>query len=165
LLDNCLSLTAAISRNERTNYRVTDPGNRNPSGQQTLDGSARVDALILGVSGLITDDWSIFANYTFLDSEVLQGASDFITEQGGDYTRGDPLLNVPRNAASLWTTWDAMEGLQLGYASPGRTRCTPGSTPHRPAPSRQAHSCRRPRATSCTGPWPRIASTATSRCS
>jgi catecholate siderophore receptor len=116
VLGNRLSLTAAISRNERTNYRVNDPGNPdNPSGQQTLDGSARVDALILGVSGLITAQWSIFANYTFLDSEVLQGASDFVSGSGQDYTRGDPLLNVPRNAASLWTTWDAMEGLQLGY--------------------------------------------------
>jgi catecholate siderophore receptor len=116
VLGNRLSLTASISRNERTNYRVNDPGNPdNPSGQQTLDGSARVDALILGVSGLITEDWSIFANYTFLDSEVLQGASDFVSDAGQDYTRGDPLLNVPRNAASLWTTWDAIEGLQLGY--------------------------------------------------
>lgn len=116
LLENRLSVTAAISRNERSNYRVNDPGNPdNPSGQQVLDGRARVDALLLGVAGRITDNWSIFANYTFLDSEVLQGASNFVAEQGGDYTRGDPLLNTPENAASLWTTWDAMQGLQLGY--------------------------------------------------
>jgi catecholate siderophore receptor len=116
LLDRRLSLTAAISRNDRSNYRVNDPGNPdNPSGQQTLDGEARVDAVILGASGLIADNWSIFANYTYLDSEVLQGASQFVSDAGQDFTRGDPLLNVPRHSASLWTTWDVMRGLQLGY--------------------------------------------------
>ena len=116
LLGNRLSLTASIARNDRTNYRVNDPGNPdNPSGQQTLDGSARVDSVILGLSGLLTDNWSIFANYTFLDSEVLQGASTFVSESGQDFTRGDPLLNVPEHSASLWTTWDVMRGLQVGY--------------------------------------------------
>jgi len=116
ILEQRLSLTAAIARNDRSNYRVNDPGNPdNPSGQQVLDGSARVDSLILGISGLITDNWSIFANYTFLDSEVLQGASDLVSASGQDFTKGDPLLNVPEHSASLWTTWDVMRGLQLGY--------------------------------------------------
>lgn len=115
-LDGRLSLTAAIARNERTNYRVSDPGNPdNPSGEQVLDGSARVDSLILGVAGRPRANWSIFANYSLLDSEVLQGASEFVSGQGQDYTRGDALTNTPRHSASLWTTYDVMRGLQLGY--------------------------------------------------
>jgi len=116
LFDNALSLTASVARNERTNYRVNDPGNPdNPSGEQVLDGSARVDSFLVGVAGRILPNWSVFANYAFLDSEVLQGASDFISGAGQDYTAGDPLLNVPRHAASLWSTYDVARGIQLGY--------------------------------------------------
>ncbi len=116
LLDGNLSLTAAVARNERTNYRVNDPGNPdNPSGVQVLDGSARVDSVMLGVAGRILPDWSVFANYTHLDSEVLQGASDLLAGSGEDYTAGDALTNTPRHSASLWTTWDVRRGVQLGY--------------------------------------------------
>ena len=115
-LDGRLSLTAAVARNERTNYRVDDPGNPdNPSGQEVLDGSARVDSLTLGAAGRILSNWSVFANYTYLDSQVLQGASDFVSGSGQDFTRGDTLVNTPKHAASLWTTWDVARGIQLGY--------------------------------------------------
>jgi catecholate siderophore receptor len=116
VLDGRLSLTAAAARNERSNYRVDDPGNPdNAAGVQVLDGSARVDAILLGAAGRLADNWSVFANYTYLDSQVLQGASDFTASQGADTTRGDPLTNVPHHAASLWTTWDATRQLQWGY--------------------------------------------------
>jgi len=116
LLESRLSLTAAISRNERTNYRVNEGITpENPSGQQVLDGSARVDAVILGLAGRLLPNWSVFANYTHLDSEVLQGAADSVAAAGADYTKGDPLQNTPEHAGSLWTTWDVMRGLQVGY--------------------------------------------------
>lgn len=116
LLDARLGLTAAVFRNERANYRVNDPGNPdNPSQEQRLDGEARVDGAILGVGGLVRDGWGVFANYTWLDSKVLQGASDYISSLGQDYTKGDPLLNVPRNAFSLWTVYDLPNRLQIGY--------------------------------------------------
>ena len=53
----------------------------------------------------------------YLDSEVLQGASDFIASQGQDYTQGDPLLNVPEHSASVWTTYDLSRQWQLGYGA------------------------------------------------
>lgn len=121
LLDQRLSFTSALFRNERTNYRVNDPGNPdNPTGAQQLDGRSRVDGLELGVAGLLAKNWSIFANYTFQDSEVLQGASDFVANGGAtgteaDWIKGDPLTNVPEHAASIWTTWDATRKLQFGY--------------------------------------------------
>lgn len=115
-LEGRLSLTAALSRNNRSNYRVNEGVTpENPTGSQVLDGRARVDALLLGAAGRLRQNWSVFANYTFLDSKVLQGTADSISAAGQDFTRGDPLLNVPRHAASLWTTWDVRRGLQLGY--------------------------------------------------
>ena len=118
ILGERLSLTAALSRNERSNYKVADPGNPdNPSGLQQLDGQARVDGLLLGVSGLITDHWAVYANYAHLDSEVLQGASDFVSGQGQDYTRGDRLMNVPEDSFSIWSTYDLSRQWQLGYGA------------------------------------------------
>jgi catecholate siderophore receptor len=116
--DGRLSLTGSIFRNERTNYRVADPGNPdNPSGFQTLDGSARVDGILLGAIGQLMPHWYVYANYSHLDSKVLQGASDFVAGQGKDYTKGDPLLSTPENSFSFWTTYDISHAWQVGYGA------------------------------------------------
>lgn len=118
LLDGRLALTGSVFRNERENYRVSDPGNAlNPSGEQVLDGQARVDGITVGVSGTINDQWSIFANYTHLDSKVLQGVSDYVSGLGQDYTKGDPLVNTPENALSIWSTYDITRQWQVGYGA------------------------------------------------
>ena len=113
-----LSLTAALFRNERTNYRVNDPGNPdNPSQEQRLDGRARVDGVAVGLAFNLFDGWATYANYTHLDSEVVQGASDYISTLGEDYTRGDSLLNVPKDAFSLWSVYDVTRDFQVGYGA------------------------------------------------
>ncbi|WP_306673834.1 TonB-dependent receptor, partial [Tahibacter caeni] len=115
LLDQRVSLTASIFRNDRENYRVADPGNPdNPSGQQQLDGQARVDGVLLGVSGNLSRNWAVYANYTYLQSEVLQGVSNRQAGQGLDYTRGDDLVSVPKHSFNAWTTLD-VGSWQLGY--------------------------------------------------
>ncbi len=109
-------LTAALFRNERTNYRV-------PSGDPlipdaTLDGRARVDGIALSATGRITDQWEVTANYTYLDSEVLQSVSDAVRESGGiDASKGNPLTGTPEHAFSLWTTHDVLENLTLGFGT------------------------------------------------
>ena len=117
LLGGRLSLTGSVFRNDRKNYRVADPDPLNPTGEQALDGRARVDGIALGVSGLISDQWSVFANYTHLKSEVLQGVSDFVAGNGQDYTKGDPLVNTPENSLSLWTAYDITRQWQVGYGA------------------------------------------------
>jgi len=113
-----LSLTGSVFRNDRRNYRVADPGNPdNPSGQQSLDGRARVNGVLLGISGNLTEHWAVYANYSHLDSEVVQGASDYVSSQGQDYTKGDPLLSTPENSLSLWTTYDLSDAWQFGYGA------------------------------------------------
>ncbi len=117
LFDARVALTAAIFRNDRQNYRVNDPDPTNLSGEQSLDGEARVDGLLLGLAGNVLDNWAISANYSYLDSEVLQGVSAFAAGQGQDYTKGDPLTQVPEHAFTLWTTYDFAFGLQVGYGA------------------------------------------------
>ena len=116
LYDGRLALTAALFRNDRENYKVADPNNpNNPSGEQQLDGEARVEGLIVGASGQITESWFVYANYSWLDSEVLQGVSDNQAGQGLDYTRGDALTNTPEHSTGLWTTYDVNRQWQVGY--------------------------------------------------
>jgi outer membrane receptor for monomeric catechols len=60
-----------------------------------LDGNSLVDGVALGAAGAIGVKWSIFANYTYLDSEVVQSVSDQLLLGGGiDILAGDPLPNT-----------------------------------------------------------------------
>lgn len=121
LFDARLQLSAALFRNERTNFRVSsnEPGVPDP---QVLDGKARVDGLSLGATGNITDAWTIFANYTYLDSKVKQSISDYCVANPGlngcpttDIQKGNPLENTPKHSGSLFTTYTLPFGLQIGY--------------------------------------------------
>jgi catecholate siderophore receptor len=114
--DQAVALTAAVFRNERSNYKVVDPNNiANPSGYQTLDGSSRVDGVALGASGKVTDRLAVFANYTYLDSEVLHSVSKAVAATVGDFTQGDPLTQTPKNSFSLYSSYDISRKLQIGY--------------------------------------------------
>lgn len=113
LLNEKLSLTGSIFRNERTNYKVSSGDPLIP--EQQLQGRARVDGITLGASGLITKEWSVFANYTYLKSEVLQGVSDHVAATAGDPNKGNPLPFTPRNALNVWTTYDLSRDWQVGY--------------------------------------------------
>lgn len=117
-------LTAALFRNERSNFRVpaNDPSIPDP---QVLDGRARVDGIALGASGNITKNWVVFANYTYLDSKVLQSVSDACLAAPSaacgnsatvlDPQRGNSLQQTPRHSGSLFTSYSFPFGLQLGY--------------------------------------------------
>ena len=139
LADNRLQLTAAVFRNERTNYRVSPfvPGEPDI---QVLDGRSRADGIALGATGNITPNWSIFANYTYLKTKVIQSVSDYclgtpgpvsttsgtppvttITNPCGnsvaipDPQAGNELNNTPKHSGSLFTTYQLPFGLQVGY--------------------------------------------------
>jgi catecholate siderophore receptor len=115
-MDGGLLLTAALFRNERTNFRVNsgDPAVL----QQQLDGSSKVDGVALGASGLITDHWSVFANYTYLNSEIEQSISTIAVSGGAlDFQKGDPLPNTPKHSASFWTTYELPHRLMIGYGA------------------------------------------------
>jgi catecholate siderophore receptor len=111
-----LSLTTAVFRNERTNFRVASGDPTVP--EQQLDGSSRVDGVALGAAGQITEKWSVFANYTFLDSEIVQNISDIAIGGGQiDFRAGDPLPNTPEHSGSFWTTYQLTNALLLGYGA------------------------------------------------
>ena len=126
LFDKRLLATAALFRNERSNFRTPSNDPSLPASLQVLDGRSRVDGIALGLSGTITEGWSAFANYTYLDSSVIQSVSNFCQATPGgagcnnsvaipDPQSGDELVQTPRHSGSLFTTYTFPFGLQVGY--------------------------------------------------
>ena len=126
LFGNSLLATAALFRNERSNFRTPSNDPSLPAALQVLDGRSRVDGVALGLSGNITPAWAVFANYTYLDGEVLQSVSDFCLRTPGaagcansaatpDPQAGDRLIQTPKHSGSLFTTYTLPFGLQIGY--------------------------------------------------
>lgn len=105
-----LSLTGAVFQNERSKYRVNDITTNLP---QQLDGKSRVRGVTLGAAGQINERWTILANYTYLDSEILQS----VVSGAVDLQKGDPIPNTPEHALNLWTTYMVTDSIMVGYGA------------------------------------------------
>jgi catecholate siderophore receptor len=104
VLNNQLSLSSAIFRIEKTNLRIADP---NVSDQSSiLDGIARVDGVEFGAVGKLTDQWSIFAGYSYLQSRIVNTADKSL--------EGRELANTPHNNLTLWSTYAITPDLTFG---------------------------------------------------
>ncbi|MGO4999433.1 TonB-dependent receptor [Oceanisphaera sp. W20_SRM_FM3] len=112
LMDGRLGVDGALFRVDKTNAREEDA---NDKGVLKLAGEQRVQGVELGLTGVITEEWKVFANYTLLDSETL--ASVAKPQEGGRDPVGQPLGNTPRNSANLWTTYEVQPGVELGYGA------------------------------------------------
>ena len=108
LLDNRLQLDAALFRVEKTNARETMA-----DGSTQLAGEQRVQGVELGATGRISQQWNVYANYTFLDSETLKAANT----PDGAAREGQALANTPPRSFNLWTTYDLPAGWRLGYGA------------------------------------------------
>lgn len=106
-----LLLAASAFRNERNQYKVqsADPIT---TPDQVLDGKSRVDGIALSVIGKITPQWSITANYTYLDSELLRSVAVGLP----DPAKGAEFQQTPKHSGSLFTTYEFPFGLTLGYS-------------------------------------------------
>ncbi len=113
-LDNRLGLTAAVFRNDKTNARVNSGDPDIPT--QVLDGESRVDGIELGLTGSITPNWSLYASYAYLDSEVLQSISDAQRAANViDAQAGNAIAFTPEQSGNIWTTYTLPFGLEIGY--------------------------------------------------
>ncbi|HCN44910.1 MAG TPA: TonB-dependent siderophore receptor [Pseudomonas sp.] len=108
LLDKRLELDAAIFRVTKDNARETMA-----DGSTQLAGKQRVQGVEVGVTGHITEQWDVFANYTFLDSETLKAADT----AAGIAREGQALGNTPPRSLNLWTTYELPAGWTLGYGA------------------------------------------------
>jgi catecholate siderophore receptor len=125
LFNKQLQLNIALFRNQRDKYRIAsgDP----TVVDQVLDGKSRVDGITLGATGNITPSWTVFGNYTFLDSKLVRSVSKLClanpsTACGNTAALPDPgagssLQQTPRHSGSIFTTYALPFGLKVGYGA------------------------------------------------
>ncbi len=135
--DGRLSLTGSLFDVRKDNATQTDPTTGfllAQSGEKQ-----EVKGVELGVTGKLAPGWTVSANYTYLDAKVKQSFVNCVvpTSTAGTPTtvvcpvgataalpvennvaEGRQVLLVPRNAASIFTSYDfrggALNGLQVG---------------------------------------------------
>ena len=112
LFNDKLNVTAAIFRTEKQNTRI-----QLDSTTYTNGGESKVDGIELGVNGNINDKWAVSAGYTYLDSEQTDPGPS-CNRQGvctaENAAKGKNLPNVPKNSATLWTTYQVLPQLTVG---------------------------------------------------
>ncbi len=90
-----LGLTGAVFRVEKSNVFYTDP----VTGDSVETGETqRVEGVELGVTGMITEAWSVQAGYAYYSSEIL-------TSTTASYV-GNEVPFVSPNNFTLWTTYE-----------------------------------------------------------
>lgn len=104
VLDQRLSLTAALFETRKNNARSTDP----VTGDVSLSGKNRVRGLELSASGNITPKWGIWAGYTYLDPQIITYRS------GRNVFDGKQMKFIAKQSATLWTTYKVLPNLTLG---------------------------------------------------
>ncbi len=94
LMNKRLNLTGAVFRTEKMNARTPGlPGE--PS--TVLSGIQRVDGLELGLGGNLLRGWDIFANYTFLKTEIVKSNAPNET--------GKEIQQTPDHSFNIWSTY------------------------------------------------------------
>lgn len=97
-----LSLTAAIFENEQSSPQVAD---NDPSTLDVID--SQIDGFEIQLTGQLTDRWSINANYSNLDGEIV--------DRNG--ATGRTPREVPENTFSVWSMHQLTENYGLGFGA------------------------------------------------
>lgn len=108
LLDHALEFDAALFHIVKHNARETLA-----SGATQLSGKQRVQGVELGLTGRLSPQWNVFANFTFLDSQTLEAAPGNTSSAA----KGHALANTPPRSLNLWTTYDLNDAWTLGYGA------------------------------------------------
>lgn len=101
-LEGGLSFTAAIFENEQSSPQVAD---NDPSTLDVIDSD--ISGFELQLTGQVTDDWSITANYSNLDGEIV------------DRTGGTGLTprELPENTFSVWNSYQISDVFGVGFGA------------------------------------------------
>jgi len=110
LLDNRLSVTAAVFRLERTNMKTTDPAN---PANLVLSGEQRTDGFETTVSGQLTDKWQVYGGFAVLDAEITKSNSS----TNGVPNEGQTPTLTPRTSANLWLVRSLTETWRVGMGA------------------------------------------------
>ena len=102
-LNPSLSLTAAIFQLDRRNVVIADP---ELPGESILVDGQRTEGIEFGISGQITDRWSMQGGYAYQDGELF--------EQVANQPGGTTLAQLPEHVASLWNKYQLTQAWSVG---------------------------------------------------
>ncbi|NJO73402.1 MAG: TonB-dependent siderophore receptor [Leptolyngbyaceae cyanobacterium RM1_406_9] len=97
-INNRLVASLAAYDITKSNVATTDPDNPDFS---IGIGEQRSRGIDLNVAGEVLSGWNVIASYGLIDAEVTES---------NDLPAGSRVQNVPRNTASLWTTYEIQRG-------------------------------------------------------
>jgi catecholate siderophore receptor len=108
-----LSVTAAIYKLERKNVLIQSP----ESGINTLVDGQETHGVELGLTGKLTDKWSIFGGYAYQDGEITKQQG--LNSSSSRILKGAELGQTPSHTFSVWNRYDFNEtwGAALGVVS------------------------------------------------
>jgi catecholate siderophore receptor len=120
LFDARLSLTAALFRTETKNARVTFDANT-----VAFIGERRIEGVELGFNGRVTDWWSVFGGYTYLDAVIVDGGfTSFVLPAGGgvaarnislpSVNTGKRFPQTAKHSFTAWTNFDVTPAFSVG---------------------------------------------------
>lgn len=112
LFGDRVQLQGAVFQTKKDNAKEEDAG-----GNVLLRSgdSQEITGLELGIAGAITDQWSMNANYTYLDTETTDCSPTAPALVCAN--TGNRIAFTPEHAASLWTTYNftgGLAGLEVG---------------------------------------------------
>ncbi len=107
LMGGALSLTAAVFRTETDNARTT-----NANGLLEYVGNRRVQGVELSATGRPLEFWSLYAGYSYMDSEVRSVGENPTAAQLA--TVGNPFPNTPKNSFTAQTDFTFAERFVVG---------------------------------------------------
>lgn len=109
-----LALTAAVYKLERENIQVADPTN---AALSILVDGQETKGVELGITGDITDKWSIFGGVAFQDGEVTKRVAN--ATAANVIPKGAELGQTPDRTLSLWNKYEIndMWAVALGIVS------------------------------------------------
>ena len=116
-----LSLTAAVYKLYRENVLITDPNS--PVANSILVDSQETKGIELGLSGDITDKWSVFGGIALQNGEITKDILTFnaagVRTPGSDTPKGTELAQTPDRTLSLWNKYEIndMWAVALGIVS------------------------------------------------
>jgi catecholate siderophore receptor len=111
LFDNRLSLTAALFQLNLDNVLSQDP---NDPTRLVQTGAQRNRGVELTLNGILTSRWSVWANYSYIDAEIVRATEDA--------PAGAEAGLVPHNQFSVWTRYAINPHWGIGGGVLGRSR-------------------------------------------
>lgn len=125
VIPEMLSLQAAIFDVKKNNAKETDP-----ISQQliTSGDSQEAKGVELGLYGNLTSTWGYNLTYAYTDAKT--------TDSSNPGNIGNQVIYVPKNAASLWTTYNfegPLVGLEVGLGATYQDRVLVANTGYNPA--------------------------------